>query len=74
MSRMDQDGSSSLHLVLLLLGLAEGDVLLCCLLVEASAAGVALDHLIGRLHDLLLLPCGLVILISGLLETSPQLE
>lgn len=48
--------SSSLHLVFLLLGLAEGNVLFGCLFVEAAAARVALDHLIGRLHDLPLLP------------------
>ena len=61
-------------MVLLLLRLAEGDVLLCCLLVEASAAGGALYHLIGRLHDLLLLPGRLVIFVSGLLQAGPQLQ
>ena len=61
-------------MVLLLLRLAEGDVLLCCLLIEASAAGGALYHLIGRLHDLPLLPGGLVIFVSGLFQAGPQLQ
>lgn len=67
-------GSSSLHLVLLLLGLAEGNVLLCCLFVETTATGVALHHLVGCLHDLLLLLCRLVIFIPRLLQPCSQLQ
>lgn len=64
------------HLVLFLLGLAERDMLLRRCLVEASSAKLALREIAvsGIIQDLLLLFCGHVVLVPGLLYTRTQLE
>ncbi len=69
-------GSSSAHLVLPLLRLAEGNVLLRCLLVETSPAVLALGKLVHP-HCLQHLPFflgGLVVIVAGLLYACPQLQ
>ena len=63
-------------MIFLLLGLAEGNVLLGCLFVEAPSAELALNELIffGLLEDLPLLFGRLVIVTSCLLDTASQLQ
>ena len=72
-------GSSSSHLVLLGLGLAEGNVPLGGSFVEGSATGMALNHTVflglpGLLHNPSLLLRGYVVAVVGLLDTCPQLK
>lgn len=63
-------------MIFLLLGLAEGNVLLGCLLIEAPPAELALGELIllGLLQDLLLLFGWLIVIASCLLDTASQLQ
>ena len=61
------DESSALHLILLLLRLAERDVLLCSIVVETAAAELAFGQLgLGGLQHLLLLPSWHVVIVSGI--------
>ena len=74
-----EGGSSSSHLVLLGLGLAEGDMPLGGSFVEGSATGMALNHTVflglpGLLHDPSFLLRGHVVAVAGLFDTCPQLQ
>jgi hypothetical protein len=63
-------------LVLLLLGLAEGNVLLSSLPVEAATAKLTFSELtvFGSLQDLFFLLCGDVIVVTTLLNAGTQLQ
>lgn len=63
-------------MIFLLLRLAEGNVLLGCLLIEAPPAELALSELIllGLFEDLLLLFGWFIIIASCLLDTASQLQ
>lgn len=72
-------GSSSFHLVLLGLGLAEGDMPFGGSFVEGSATGMAPNHTVflslpGLLQDPSFLLRGYVVAVAGLLDTCPQLQ
>ena len=62
------------HLVLLLLGFTEGDVLQSCLLVETPAAELAFGEMaiLGGFQNLFLLLCGLVIVVATTLYACSQ--
>jgi hypothetical protein len=71
----DIDQSPPLHLVLPLLPLAKRNVLPRRLLVETPPAELALGELRPRrLQQLLLLPARLIVLVSRLLQSCPQLQ
>lgn len=71
----DIDQSPPLHLVLPLLPLAKRNVLPRRLLVETPPAELALGELRPRrLQQLLLLPTRLIVLVSRLLQSCPQLQ